>query len=47
MGQEFGTCSRVGRMFPMDNLRLPLVALVFVAIVAIVSSIPSFALWHA
>ena len=30
-------------MFPMDNLRLPLVALVFVAAI---SSIPSFALWH-
>ena len=30
-------------MFPMDNLCLPLVALVFVATI---SSIPSFALWH-
>ena len=47
MGQELGTGPRVGRMFPMDNLRLPLVALVFVATIAIVSSIPSFALWHA
>ena len=47
MGQELGTGPRVGRMFPMDNLRLPFVALVFVATIAIVSSIPSFALWHA
>ena len=34
-------------MFPVDNLRLPLVALVSVAATAAVSSIPSFALWHA
>ena len=34
-------------MFPMDNLRLPLVAYVSVAIAAIVSSTPSFALWYA
>ena len=34
-------------MFPMDNLRLPLVAPVSVAAAAVVSSIPSFALWHA
>ena len=49
-GQELGTSPRVGRMFPMDNLRLPLVALVFVAVAAVaaaVSSIPSLALWHA
>ena len=31
----------------MDNLRLPLVAPVFVAAAAAVSSIPSLALWHA
>ena len=31
-------------MFLVDNFRLPLVALVFVAAV---SSIPSLALWHA
>ena len=31
-------------MFPMDNLRLPPVAHVFVA--AAVSSIPSLELWH-
>ena len=43
-GQELGTGPRVGRMFPVDNLRLPLVAPVSVAAV---SSIPSLALWHA
>ena len=46
-GQEFGTGPRVGRMFPVDNLRLPLVAPVFVAAAAAISSIPSFTLWHA
>ena len=44
MGQELGTGPRVGRMFPMDNLHLPLVAPVFIA--AAVSSLPSLALWH-
>ena len=34
-------------MFPMDNLRLPLVAPVSVAATAAVSSIPSLTLWHA
>ena len=34
-------------MFPMANFRLPLVAYVSVATAAIVSSTPSFALWHA
>ena len=34
-------------MFPVDNLRLPLVALVSVAAAATDSSIPSLALWHA
>ena len=34
-------------MFPMDDLRLPLVAPVSVAAAAAVSSIPSLALWHA
>ena len=43
MGQELGTGPRIGRMFTMDNLRLPLVALVSVAAA---SSIPSLALWH-
>ena len=46
-GQEFGTGPRVGRMFPMDNLHLPLVALVSVATATTVSLIPSLALWHA
>ena len=47
MGQELGTNPRVGRMFPVDNLHLPLVAPVSVAAAAAVSSIPSLALWHA
>ena len=46
MGQEFGTGPRVGRMFPVDNLRLPLVAPVSIAAVAAISSVPSLALWH-
>ena len=47
MGQELGTGSRVGRMFPMDNLHLPPVAPVYViAAAAAVSSLPSLALWH-
>ena len=44
---ELGTGPRVGRMFPMDNLRLPLVAPVSIATATVVSSIPSLALWHA
>ena len=47
MGQELGTGPRVGRMFPVDNLCLPLVAPVSVAGVAAISSVPSLALWHA
>ena len=43
-GQELGTSPRVGRMFPMDNLHLPHVAPIFIA--AVVSSLPSLALWH-
>ena len=46
-GQELGTDPRVGRMFPVDNLRLPLVAPVSVAAVVAISSVPSLALWHA
>ena len=46
-GQELGTGPRVGRMFPVDNLRLPLVAPVSVAATATISFIPSLALWHA
>ena len=45
-GQELRTGPRVGRMFPVDNLRLPLVAHVSVVATAAVSSIPSLALWH-
>ena len=46
-GWEFGTGSRVGRMFPVDNLYLPLVAPIFIAVAAVVPSIPSLVLWHA
>ena len=46
-GQELRTGPRVGRMFPVDNLCLPLVAPVSIATVAAVSSIPSLALWYA
>ena len=46
-GQELGTGPRVGRMFPVDNIRLPLVVPVSVAAAATVSSNPSLALWHA
>ena len=45
--QELGTGLRVGHMFPVDNLRLPLVAPISVATTAVVSSIHSLALWHA
>ena len=45
--QELGTGPRVGPIFHVDNLRLPLVAYVSVAAAAAVSSIPSLALWHA
>ena len=34
-------------MFPMDNLRLPLVAPVSITAAAAISSVPSLALWHA
>ena len=48
MGWELGTGLRVGCMFPVDNLRLPPVAPVFVAVAAVaVFSINSLALWHA
>ena len=46
-GQELGTGPKVGRMFPIDNLRLPLVAPVSVAATTAISSIPSLTLWHA
>ena len=45
MRQELGIGPRVGRMFPVDNFYLSLVAPIFVA--ALVSSIHSLALWHA
>ena len=45
-GQELGTSPRVGRLFPVDNLHLPPVAPVSVAVAATaVSSLPSLALW--
>ena len=44
MGQELGIGPRVGRMFPVDNLHLPPIALV--SVTAAVSSLPSLALWH-
>ena len=46
-GQELRTDPRVGRMFPVDNLYLPLVTPISIATAATVSSIPSLALWHA
>ena len=45
--QELETGPRVGHMFPVDNLRLPLVAPISVAAAATVSSNPSLTLWHA
>ena len=47
MGRKLGTGPRVGRMFLVDNLRLPLVAPVSVVVAVAVSSTPSLALWHA
>ena len=46
-GQELGTGPRVGHMFPVDNLRFPLVAPISIAVATTVSSIPSLAFWHA
>ena len=46
-GHELGTGPKVGRMFPVDNFRLPLVASISVAAAAAVSSVPSLALWQA
>ena len=42
-GQDLGIDPKVGCIFPMDNLHLPPI----VAASAVVSSIPSLALWHA
>ena len=45
--QELGVGTRVGRMFPVDNLHLPPIAVVSVAAAAAaVSSLPSLVLWH-
>ena len=46
-GQELGTGPRVGRMFPVDNLHLPLVAPISIAAATAISSVPSLAFWHA
>ena len=46
-GQELGACPRVRRMFPVDNLRLSLVAPISIAATTEVSSIPPLPLWHA
>ena len=46
-GQELGADPRVGCMFPVDNLRIPLVAPVSIATAVVVSFVPSLALWHA
>ena len=46
-GQELGTGPRVGRMFPVDNLHLPLVAPISVVAATAISSVPSLAFWHA
>ena len=46
-GQELGIGPRVGCMFPVDNLHLPHVASVSVAVaVFAVSSLPFLAFWH-
>ena len=44
IGQELGMGPRVGRMFPVENLYLPPVAPMSVAVA--VFSLPSPALWH-
>ena len=43
-GQELGTGPKVGRMFPVDNLCLPLVVPVSITTAAAMSSVPSLAL---
>ena len=46
-GQERGTGPRVGRMFLVNNLHLPPIALIsVVAIATTISSLRFFALWH-
>ena len=45
--QELGTNPKVRHIFPMDNLHLPPVAPISVAAAAaVISSLPSLALWH-
>ena len=44
---DYFGCIVQDHIFPVDNLRLPLVANVFVAAAVAISSIPSLALWHA
>ena len=39
MGQELGTSPKVGRMFPVDNLCLPFIAPVSIAVATTVSLI--------
>ena len=47
-GQEFGIGPRVGHMFPVNNLRLPPVVPISVAIATTaIFSIPSLTIWHA
>ena len=46
-GQERGTGPRVGRMFLVNNLHLPPIALISIVVaIAAVSSLPSLAIWH-
>ena len=47
MRQKLGTSPKVGHMFPMDNLRFPLVAPISIVVATAVSSILSLALWYA
>ena len=47
-GQEFGISPRVGHMFPVNNLRLPPVVPISVAIATTaIFSIHSLTIWHA
>ena len=46
-GQELGIGPRVGHMFLVDNLRLPLVTPISIATAVAVSFVPFLALWHA
>ena len=41
IGQELGIGPKVRRMFPVDDLRLPLVAPISVAVATTISFIPS------